>query len=123
MTSFAKVVNGKVVDVISAEPEFFEVFVDSSPGRWIQTSYNTKGGVHYGPDGQPDNGIALRKNFASIGFSYDSQLDAFIPPKPFPSWVLNEETCYWEPPVEPPQDTNNKYRWDEETTSWVIDTQ
>ena len=82
MGHFAKVNNGVVEQVIVAEPEFFDTFVDSSPGQWIQTSYNTRGGVHYGQDGQPDGGVALRKNYAGIGFSYDAQRDAFIPPKP-----------------------------------------
>jgi hypothetical protein len=89
MSHFAKVLDGKVVQVIVAEPEFFDTFVDTSPGEWIQTSYNTHGGQH--PEGRP-----LRKNYAGIGFTYDRERDAFIPPKPDDSWVLNEETCLWE---------------------------
>ena len=112
MSHFAKVVDGKVVQVIVAEPEFFQTFVDSSPGEWIQTSYNTRGGQH--PEGRP-----LRKNYAGVGFTYDPQRDAFIPPKPYPSWVLNEETCLWGAPVPQPDD-GKQYRWDESTTSWVI---
>jgi hypothetical protein len=88
MAHFAKVLNGIVTQVIVAEPEFFDTFVDSSPGQWIQTSYNTHGGQH--PDGRP-----LRKNFAGIGFTYDRECDAFIPPKPEGDYALDEETCLW----------------------------
>jgi len=111
MSHFAKVFNGVVVQVIVAEPEFFNSFIDTSPGQWIQTSYNTRGGQH--PEGRP-----LRKNFAGIGYTYDSQRDAFIPPKPHASWTLNEETCLWESPVAYPQD-NKRYSWDENTVSWI----
>ena len=112
MAHFAKVQNGLVTQVIVAEPEFFETFVDSSPGEWIQTSYNTHGGVHT-LDGTP-----LRKNYAGIGFSYDRALDAFIPPKPFNSWILDEETCLWNSPVGYPED-GKMYRWNEETVNWI----
>ena len=118
MAHFAKVVDGKVTQVIVAEPEFFNTFVDSSPGEWIQTSYNTRGGVHYGQDGNPDGGVALRKNYAGIGYSYDRTRDAFIPPQPFASWTLNETSCLWEAPVAYPTD-GGRYTWDEATTSWV----
>ena len=117
MAHFAKVVDGKVSQVIVAEPEFFDTFVDSSPGEWIQTSYNTRGGVHYGQDGNPDDGVALRKNYAGIGFSYDRTKDAFIPPQPFNSWVLDEESCLWNAPVAMPDD-GRVYRWNEEITNW-----
>ena len=117
MAHFAKVLDGKVVQVIVAEPEFFESFVDSSPGEWIQTSYNTRGGVHYGQDGQPDGGVALRKNYAGIGYTYDRTKDAFIPPKPYNSWTLDEETCLWNAPVAMPDD-GKMYRWNEEITNW-----
>ena len=111
MSHYAKVQKGKVVQVIRAEPEFFDTFVDSSPGEWIQTSYNTHGGQH--PEGRP-----LRKNYAGVGYTYDSQRDAFIPPKPFASWVLNEDTCLWDAPT--PMPTDDKfYTWDEDTQSWV----
>lgn len=118
MGHFAKVNNGIVEQVIVAEPEFFETFVDTSPGEWIQTSYNTRGGVHYGQDGQPDGGVALRKNYAGIGYSYDRQRDAFIPPKPYASWVLNEDSCLWDAPVAMPND-GKPYSWDETNTQWV----
>ena len=112
MAHFAKVTDGKVTQVIVAEPEFFTTFVDSSPGQWIQTSYNTHGGVH------ANGGTPLRKNYAGIGYSYDAQRDAFIPPKPFASWILNEQTCLWNAPVSMP--TGDKmYTWDEATTNWI----
>ncbi len=118
MAHFAKIQDGKVTKVIVAEPEFFDTFVDDSPGQWLQTSYNTRGGIHYDPEtGEPDGGIALRKNFAGIGYDYNASLDAFIPPKPYDSWVLNEETCLWEPPTPYPDD-GEMYQWDESTTSW-----
>jgi len=112
MGHFAKVNNGVVEQVIVAEPEFFTTFVDTSPGQWIQTSYNTHGGVH------KNGGTPLRKNFAGIGFTYDAQRDAFIPPKPFASWTLNESTCLWDAPVPMPND-GKAYKWDESTLSWT----
>jgi hypothetical protein len=112
MAHFAKVVDGVVTQVIVAEPEFFETFVDSSPGDWIQTSYNTYGGQH------TLGGTPLRKNYAGIGFTYDRIRDAFIPPKPFASWILNEDTCLWEAPVAIPQD-GKTYSWDEASANWV----
>ena len=111
MAHFAKVVDSKVVQVIVAEPEFFNTFVDSSPGAWIQTSYRTHGGQH--PEGRP-----LRKNYAGIGYSYDAGRDAFIPQKPFASWTLNESTCLWDAPVAMPTD-GKVYTWNEETVNWV----
>lgn len=121
MSHYAKVVDGIVNQVIVAEAEFFESFVDSSPGEWIQTSYNTRGGVHIDPEtGEPsaDQTKALRKNYPGIGFTYDRERDAFIPPKPFASWTLNETSCLWEAPVAYPTDGKH-YVWDEATTSWV----
>ena len=119
MAHYAKIVDGIVTQVIVAEADFFDTFVDDSPGEWVQTSYNTLGGVHYDPETrEPDGGVALRKNYAGVGFTYDSDRDAFIAPKPFESWTLNDTTCLWEAPVEYPDD-GNKYIWDESTTSWV----
>ena len=115
MSHYAKVQNGLVTQVIVAEAEFFDTFIDSSPGEWIQTSYNTRGGVHYNAaTGEPsaDQSKALRKNYAGIGFTYSRQLDAFIPPKPFSSWVLDEETCLWNAPVAMPTD-GKFYVWNE----------
>jgi hypothetical protein len=117
MGHFAKVVDGKVTQVIVAEPEFFNNFVDSSPGSWIQTSYNTRGGVHYGQDGQPDGGVALRANYAGIGYSYDYINDVFIPPKPFSSWTLNQTSWTWDAPTPMPTD-GKLYQWDEATKAW-----
>ena len=97
---------------IVAEPEFFTTFVDSSPGEWIQTSYNTRGGVH------TLGGTPLRKNYAGIGYTYDRVRDAFIPPQPYASWTLNEDTCRWDAPVAYPDD-GKQYTWDEATTNWV----
>ena len=116
MAHFAKVVDGKVSQVIVAEKEFFDTFVDSSPGEWIQTSYNTHGGVH------ATGGTPMRKNYAGIGFTYDRTRDAFIPPQPFASWTLNDSTCLWNAPVAMPTD-GKVYNWDEATTSWVEVTQ
>lgn len=112
MSHFAKVVEGKVTQVIVAEKEFFDTFVDSSPGQWIQTSYNTIGGQH------TQGGTPLRKNYAGIGYSYDATRDAFIPPQPFTSWVLNEDTCLWDAPTPMPVEEGKFYEWDESTVSW-----
>jgi hypothetical protein len=112
MSHYAKVVGGTVTQVIVAEADFFNTFVDSSPGEWIQTSYNTYGGQH------TLGGTPLRKNYAGIGFTYDAGKDAFIPPKPYASWTLNDDTCLWESPTPYPTD-DKQYSWNEETTSWV----
>jgi hypothetical protein len=123
MGHFAKVVNGKVTEVIVAEPEFFETFVDSSPGTWIQTSYNTLGGVHLG------GGVPLRGNYASIGYTYDDVNDVFYAPRPVDrngllcnSWTISAPTWIWKPPVECTQftsDSSDAYQWDEPTLSWI----
>lgn len=112
MAHYAKITDGKVTQVIVTEKEFFDTFVDSTPGEWIQTSYNTHGGVH------ALGGTPLRKNYAGVGFSYDKTRDAFIPPKPFESWILNEDTCLWDAPTPYPEDGKD-YTWDEATLSWV----
>jgi hypothetical protein len=112
MAHYAKVENTLVTQVIVAEAEFFDTFVDSSPGEWVQTSYNTQGGVH------SDGGTPLRKNYAGVGMTYDSVRDAFIPPQPYASWTLNEDTCQWDSPIAYPDD-GKRYTWDEPTTSWV----
>jgi len=120
MGHFAKVSNGIVTRVIVAEADFFNNFVDDSPGQWIQTSYNTRGGVHYQPNtNEPseDQSKALRKNYAGIGYSYDATRDAFIPPQPFNSWILNEDTCLWDSPVAYPED-GKLYKWNEEILNW-----
>jgi hypothetical protein len=117
MGHYAKVnENNIVTNVVSANQEWIDSYVDNSPGRWIQTSINTQGGVH------KLGGTALRKNYAGKGYSYDDERDAFIPPKLYSSWVLNEDTCLWEPPIPMPSDaTDTKvYLWNEETVNWVL---
>lgn len=111
MSHFAKVENGVVTQVIVIEQDVLNLGHWGDPASWVQTSYNTQGGQH--PEGRP-----LRKNYAGIGYSYDATRDAFIPPQPFPSWLLNEGTCLWGAPVAMPTD-GKIYTWDEETTSWV----
>lgn len=110
MSHYAKVLNGQVVQVIVAESDFFNTFVDSSPGQWIQTSYNTHGNQH--PENRP-----LRGNYAGIGYTYDSVNDVFYAPKPYPSWTLNQSSWLWEAPVPMPTD-EKLYYWDEPTLSW-----
>lgn len=97
----------------NAEDEGYSWFIQNFGGRWIKTSYNTIGGVHQ------LGGIPLRKNYAWVGYKYDEQRDAFIPPQPYPSWTLNEETCLWEPPIEKP-DQEFHYFWDEENQEWLL---
>ena len=118
MSHFAKVVDGKVVRVIVAEQEFIDTYVDPEPGEWIQTSYNTFRGIHFGPDNQPDGGVALRGNYAGIGFVYDKENDVFYEEKFYPSWILDTNTWTWEAPVPKPTD-GKMYKWDEATLSWV----
>ena len=127
MASFAKIgLNSKVIEVLSVhndvlkdaggiEQEVLGIdFLTKLTGWsiWKQTSYNTIGGVH------KLDGTSLRKNYASIGYTYDEDRDAFIPPKNYPSWTLNEDTCRWEAPSARPDDGKD-YEWNEETTSWV----
>jgi len=119
MSHFAHVQNGIVDQVIVAEQDFINSGAVGPANEWVQTSYNTRGNVHYGQDGQPDGGVALRGNYAGVGYTYDSQNDVFYAPQPFPSWTLNQSTWLWEPPV--PYPTDGKfYTWDEATTSWVV---
>ena len=122
MSHFAKVLDGRVIQVIVAEPEFFNTFVDSSPGQWIQTSYNTRGNIHYGTDGEPDGGEALRGNYAGIGYTYDQTHDVFYAPQPYASWTLSQTTWLWEPPVPYPAD-GQQYVWDEATVGWKLVTE
>ena len=113
MSHFAKVVDGKVTQMIVAEPEFFNTFIDSSPGTWLQTSYNTRRNQH------TQGGTPLRGNYAGIGHTYDQINDVFYAPQPFPSWTLNQSTWTWEAPVAMPTD-DKKYSWNESTTSWDL---
>jgi hypothetical protein len=112
MGHFAKVLDGKVTQVIVAEPEFFDTFVDSSPGAWLATSYNTVGNKH------TKSGTPLRGNFAGVGFTYDAEKDVFFAPQPFPSWTLSADYL-WEAPVAYPKD-DKFYTWDESAQSWVL---
>ena len=98
---FAKVKNGIVIEVMVADQEFIDSYVDSTPGNWLETR----------KDG------SIRKNYAGIGHTYDETRDAFIPPQPYPSWTLNEDTCLWEPPIAYPDD-GNMYQWNETDQQW-----
>ena len=111
MAHFAKVENGIVTEVLVIEQDVIDTGAFGDPSLWVQTSYNTHGGQH--PEGRP-----LRKNYAGVGCTYDAQRDAFIPPQPFASWTLNEDTCLWDAPVAQPDD-GKLYRWDEATLVWV----
>ena len=111
MSHFAKVCDGKVLKVIVAEKEFFDTYIDDSPGEWIQTSYNTHGNQH--PEGRP-----LRGNYAGIGYTYDRTNDVFYAPQPYASWILDNTTWTWKAPVAMPTD-DKKYAWDETTINWV----
>ena len=110
MAHYAKVINNMVIEVIVAEQDFIDTLPDK--WAWVQTSYNTHGGVH------KLGGTPLRKNYAGIGYRYDSERDAFIPPTPYPSWKLNEDTCLWEAPIPYPQD-NKQYIWNEAEQEWT----
>lgn len=115
MSHFAKINSNNIVEqVIVIEQDMLNTGHWGDPLSWIQTSYNTHGGIH------KLGGTPLRKNYAGIGYTYDAVRDAFIPPKPYPSWVLNEDTCLWEAPVAMPAD-GKLYRWDEATASWIVE--
>ena len=127
MSHFAKVVDGIVTNVIVAEQEFINTYEDGLPGEWIQTSYNTRGGKHYAPNSHDeDGGVALRKNYAGLGYTYDKTRDAFILPQPYNSWLLNEDTCQWDAPVPYPNPRNEEnydgklYMWNEDIINWVL---
>jgi hypothetical protein len=123
MSHFAKIENNIVtfVTVGRQEDDGLELELCERTGDvYRQTSYNTRGGVHYDQNGVPsaDQTKALRKNYAGIGYTFDEERDAFIPPKPYESWILNEDTCLWDSPVPYPSD-GGMYSWDEETLAWV----
>ena len=122
MSHFAEINNENIVQrVIVAEQDFIDSGTVGDSSNWIQTSYNTRGGIHYAPNSrEPDNGIALRKNYAGIGYTYDKLRDAFIKPQPFSSWLLDDDTCQWDAPVPMPDD-GKMYVWDESTTNWVAE--
>jgi len=111
MSHFAKVIDGIVTEVLVIEQDVIDTGLFGDPALWVQTSYNTHGGQH--PEGRP-----LRKNYAGIGYTYDAGRDAFIPPQPFASWTLNEDTCLWGAPAPYPDD-GKPYYWDEATLAWV----
>jgi len=128
MASFAKIgLNSKVIEVLSVVNEVLhdsngveqeDIGIDfltklTGYPLWKQTSYNTHGGLH------DNGGTPLRKNHAGIGYTYDETRNAFIPPKPFNSWILNEDTCLWNPPIAMPQN-GNRYTWNEQTLSWDL---
>ena len=117
MSHFAKLDNNNLVIFVTVgrqEDDGREAELCARTGdKYVQTSYNTHGGVH------SNGGTPLRKNYAGIGYTYDEQRDAFIPPQPYPSWLLNEATCLWDAPVPMPED-GERYTWDEATTSWAI---
>lgn len=114
MSHFAEIdKNGIVLRVIVAEEDFINSGAVGKPTNWVQTSYNTLAGKH------SLNGTPLRKNYAGVGYTYDKTRDAFIPPKTFPSWILNEETCQWESPIPYPTDGKD-YIWNETSLSWEL---
>jgi hypothetical protein len=110
MSHFAKVIDGIVTEVLVIEQDVIDTGLFGDPSLFVQTSYNTQGGQH--PEGRP-----LRKNYAGIGYTYDATRDAFIPPQPYPSWILNEDTCLWESPVPYPSD-GEIYIWEEVLQEW-----
>ena len=130
MSYFARVLSitdgkGIVDNVIAADQTFIDSGAEGDPSLWWQTSYNTRGNVHYGQDGQPDGGIALRANYAGIGYTLDTSvvqngvIGVFYAPQPYASWVLSQLTFLWEAPVPMPT-TGSPYMWDEATLSWVV---
>ena len=111
MSYFANINEDNIVEQVISAPSA-EWCEENIGGIWLETSSNTLGGIHY------SGGTPLRKNYAGIGYFYDESLDAFIAPKPYISWVLNQDTCLWEPPVAKPMVTNKDYKWVEEDLTW-----
>lgn len=128
MSHFAQIDdNNIVINVIVAEQDFIDTGAVGDPSKWIQTSYNTRGGIHYGPDGNPDGGVALRLNFAGLGSVYHPDIDGFCHACDFPSWTLDETTGYYHPPIPapeypPPGDHDiglaSAWVWDEDNQNW-----
>lgn len=119
MAHFAQIdENNIVTQVLVIDQETINTGHFGDPNSFVQTSYNTRGNVHHGEDGRPDNGTPLRKNYAGIGYIYDPDRDAFYAPQPFSSWTLDEETCFWMPPI-PVPNNGKMYNWNEDTLSWV----
>jgi hypothetical protein len=125
MSHFAQVINGIVQQVIVAEQDVINSGLFGPASEWVQTSYNTRGNIHYGQDGKPDGGVALRGNYAGIGHTYDATHDVFYPPSPFPSWTISAATNWiWAAPVPLPSDAGTgtppkQYAWNETTKTWV----
>ena len=111
MSHFAQVIDGQVVNIIVIGQDVIDSGIFGT--GWVQTSYNTRGNVHYGQDGKPDGGVALRGNYAGLGYTYDQ--DAFYSPQPYPSWTLSADFL-WEAPIPQPE---GMYTWDEPTLSWI----
>lgn len=129
MAHFAKLDKNNVVIFVTVgrDEDREEELTERTGDVYKQTSYNTRAGVHYGSDGQPsaDQSKAFRKNYAGLGYKYDPVRNAFVPPRPYASWVLDESTCLWKAPVDMPEDAGTgeppkRYRWDEITTAWVV---
>ena len=118
MAHYAKVKDGIVLNVVVAEQDVLSHLGSGEGETWVQTSYNTRGGRHYDQDGNEDSGTALRKNYAGVGYTYDSDNDAFYAPKPYASWLLDSTTYLWGAPTAYPDDGKD-YSWNEDTTSWV----
>jgi len=121
MAHFAEVDENNIVTrVIVAGQDFINSGAVGDSSNWIQTSYNTRGGIHYTPNSsEADDSIALRKNYAGVGFTYDSDRDAFYETQPYPSWTLNEDSCLWEAPV-PYPDGDEMYKWNEDKQNWDL---
>lgn len=120
MAHYARVEYGVVMAVIKAEQDFIDSLPEESGVQWIQTSYNTRAGVHYDPETNmpsADQSKALRKNYAGVGMLYDEELDAFVMPQPYRSWTMDEERGIWIPPVPRPRD-QKLYSWDEQLKEW-----
>jgi hypothetical protein len=121
MASYAQIdANNIVIQVLAIDQDVIDTGLFGNPATWIQTSYNTKGGIHYGDNGQPDGGIALRANYAGIGFTYDVVNDVFYAPQPYPSWTVSSPTWIWQAPTPYPKDGKD-YVWNEVTLNWVLE--
>jgi hypothetical protein len=121
MTYFAKITFGIVEDVIGADQDFIDTGLVGNPSAWVETSYNTRGGIYYLPDTNTpglDQSLALRANYAGIGYTYDAINDVFYAPQPYPSWTISAPTWLWQPPVSYPSALGSYY-WDELTQTWV----
>jgi len=119
MSTFAKVLDGRVINIIVADADFIATFHDPEPGQWIETDFYTRENVHYNEDGTPSGNPPMRGNYATIGGTYDAEADAFYSQCMYPSWTLNRTTWSWEPPVPMPTYVK-QYIWNEETKSWTV---